>query len=64
MDDVGLENMPVLITKTDGYQKKGILIQLTRDFAKLRYRDGRTIVIPVVQISQITPEVERDTNGR
>ncbi len=59
-------NKKVLITKTDGYRKKGRLLELNRDFAKLKFRDGTLVVIPVMQISQImlTNEYERDINGK
>jgi hypothetical protein len=61
----GLLNKRVLITKTDGFQKKGILLELNKDFAKMRFRDSTIIVIPTMQISQIMlNEYERDIDGR
>lgn len=61
----GFVNRQVLITKTDGYQKKGMLMELNKDFAKLKFRDGTLIMIPMIQVSQITleNENERDRNG-
>ena len=66
MQSIDFLNKKILITKTDGFQKKGILLELTKDFAKIRFRDGTLIVIPTVQISQITliSEYERDINAR
>jgi hypothetical protein len=64
--ELDLIDKKVLITKTDGYQKKGTLLELNKDFAKLRFRDGTIVVIPVIQISQIilSNEYGRGLNGR
>jgi len=63
--ELDLINRIVLITKTDGYQKKGTLLELNKDFAKLQFRDRTIIVIPVVQISQILlKEPERELYER
>ena len=64
--EVELVGKVVLITKTDGFQKKGILLDLNNNFAKIRFRDGTPVIIPIIQVSQIIlcNEYERDVNGR